>query len=183
MTIKGLTTVALLAMSIALASACAKARAQVVPDGPALAVPSAPPRVIVPPAEPAVAVVAPVETPPTGTATAPVPPTARPTPSGPAAAAAPAGTGSPASVEAARPSPLTTAEMAEERRIREILRRAARDIGRVTPSRLTAARRSQYEQSRSLAEQAEQALEDRNWVFADTLADKAATLAAELVGR
>lgn len=167
-----------LGFGILSASACTKARAQVVPDGPPLAVPSAPPRVIVPPEEPVVAVAPPVETPPPTTATTPP----RPTPP-PATTTRPVGTPPAANVEPLRPAPLTTAELAEERRIREILRRAARDIARITPTRLSAAGRAQYQQSKSLAEQAEQALEDRNWVFADTLADKAATLAAELVAR
>jgi len=64
-----------------------------------------------------------------------------------------------------------------------ILQRSRQDIGRVTYQRLSADGRAQYDQSRSLAEQAEQAIKDRNWLFAQTLADKAATLAAALVAR
>jgi hypothetical protein len=43
--------------------------------------------------------------------------------------------------------------------------------------------RAQYDQSKRFTQQAEQALKDRNFVFAATLADKAAALAVELVGR
>jgi hypothetical protein len=50
-------------------------------------------------------------------------------------------------------------------------------------SKLSTDGRSQYEQSKRFIQQAEQALKDQNFVFAQTLADKAATLAAELLGR
>jgi hypothetical protein len=41
----------------------------------------------------------------------------------------------------------------------------------------------QYNQAKSFSEQAEVALAQRNYVFAGTLADKAAKLATELLGR
>ena len=50
-------------------------------------------------------------------------------------------------------------------------------------SRLSTAGRSQYEQSERFTAQAQQALLDRNLMFAATLAEKAAALALELVGR
>jgi hypothetical protein len=49
--------------------------------------------------------------------------------------------------------------------------------------KLNADARAQYDQAKRFMEQAQQALRDRNFVFAATLADKAATLAAELVSR
>jgi hypothetical protein len=64
-----------------------------------------------------------------------------------------------------------------------VLARAARDINQVNYSRLSAEGRSQYDQSKRFSIQAEQALRERNLVFAATLADKAATLATELLGR
>ena len=64
-----------------------------------------------------------------------------------------------------------------------MLARAARDRARVNVSRLSAAGRSQYEQSERFTAQARQALRDRNLMFAETLAEKAAALALELVGR
>ena len=85
--------------------------------------------------------------------------------------------------ETPRLTPPTTADLAEEKRITAILQRASRDIARLTYARLTPDGRAQYDQSKSLSEQAEQAIKDRNWIFAATLADKAATLAAELVRR
>jgi hypothetical protein len=64
-----------------------------------------------------------------------------------------------------------------------MLARAARDRASVNVSRLSVAGRSQYEQSERFTAQAHQALRDRNLMFASTLAEKAATLALELVGR
>jgi hypothetical protein len=76
----------------------------------------------------------------------------------------------------------SAADVAAERGVRDLLGRATRDLGRVDYGRLSANGRSQYEQSKRFTEQAEQALKDRNFPFAATLADKAATLAAELLG-
>jgi len=70
-----------------------------------------------------------------------------------------------------------------ERIVREVLARAARDIVRVDYSQLSADGRAQYDQSKRFSAQAEEALKERNVIFAATLADKAATLAAELLGR
>jgi hypothetical protein len=181
------TCVLALAIGIASAAGCAKARAETVPAGPPLAVPPPPDRVIVPPEEPVLAAAPPAEAPSNVIPSVP----SRPQPTtkpGPAPSAPPATAVAPPPivppvVEPPKPAPPTAADVAAERRIREILRRATRDTGRVTYSRLSVAGRSQYDQSKSLAEQAEQAIKDRNWVFAETLADKAATLAAELVGR
>ena len=69
-----------------------------------------------------------------------------------------------------------------ERGVRELLTRATRDLNRVDYGKLSADGRTQYEQSKRFSQQAEQALRDRNFVFASTLADKAATLATELLG-
>jgi hypothetical protein len=78
-------------------------------------------------------------------------------------------------------SPATDA--AAERESRDALARAARDLGRVDYGKLNPDARAQYDQSKRFVEQAQQALKDRNFVFAATLSDKAAALAAELVGR
>ena len=175
-----------LAMTVASAAGCAKARAETVPDGPPLAVPPPPARVIVPPEEPVLAAAPPTEAPgPVAPPAKPQPPTATPASSSttPAATAAVPPPIVPPVVESPRPSPPTAADVAAERRIRDVLRRATRDTGRVTYSRLSAAARSLYDQSKSLSEQAEEAIKDRNWNFAEILADKAAVLAADLVGR
>jgi hypothetical protein len=70
---------------------------------------------------------------------------------------------------------------AAERKVRDLLTRAARDLNRVDYGKLSVDGRSQYEQSKRFSQQAEMALKDRNVVFATTLADKAATLATELL--
>jgi hypothetical protein len=59
--------------------------------------------------------------------------------------------------------------------------RAARDLSRVDYQKLSTEGRSQYDQSKRFSEQAEQALKVGNTVFAATLADKAAVVAAELL--
>jgi hypothetical protein len=48
---------------------------------------------------------------------------------------------------------------------------------------LAAGARSQYEQARAFIKQSEDALKGKNFQFARILADKAATLAAQLSGR
>jgi hypothetical protein len=150
-----------------------------------LQVPAPPARVLAPVEEPAV-VTAPVPDTPAAAVAAPTrparpaaevrpaPPAAAPPP--PAAAAPPP----PAPRDLRAPSP---ANVATERSVRDLLARATRDINQVDYSRLSAEGRTQYEQSRRFGIQAEEALRERNLIFAATLADKAATLAAELLGR
>ena len=76
----------------------------------------------------------------------------------------------------------SAADAAAERQVRDLLARASRDLGRVDYRRLSTEGKSQYEQAQRFAEQADQALKERNFVFAATLADKAATLASQLAG-
>lgn len=166
------------------ASGCAKARAASVPDGPPLQVPEPPQRVLAPVDPPVMAAPTPEsEAPAAPAAAAPRPPARtaeRPQPAPPASDPAPA----PAPAADTRQLRTTTpANAANEKSIRDLLARAARDVARVNVSRLSADGRTQYEQSKRFSVQAEQALKEKNFVFAATLADKAATLAAELVGR
>jgi hypothetical protein len=77
----------------------------------------------------------------------------------------------------------SAAAAAEERKVRDVMARAGRDLQRVDYQRLSAEGKSQYDQSKRFSEQADLAIKDRNYVYAMTLADKAATLAAELAGR
>ena len=163
--------------------ACAKAGAvALVPEGPPLQVPEPPSRIIipveelvstplVPDAEPAPVAVAP-RTPPRP-ASEP-----KPQPPPPPVVAAPP----PAPAEPRDLRPVLPANVEGERSVREMLARAARDIARVEYSRLSADGRAQYDQSKRFSAQAEQALKERNLIFAATLADKAATLAGELLG-
>ncbi|MBI2829097.1 MAG: hypothetical protein HYX77_07505 [Acidobacteria bacterium] len=166
------------------ASACAKARAETVPDGPPLQVPEPPQRVLAPVEELAVpAAASDADTPPAAAAPPRTPPRpateSRPQPATPPAASVPpAPPAGPRDLRAASPT-----NAANERTVRDTLARAARDINRVDYSRLSVQGRAQYEQSKRFSTQAEQALKERNLMFAATLADKAATLAAELVSR
>jgi len=79
------------------------------------------------------------------------------------------------------PALQTTANPSEaEQRTREALERAKRELGRIDLKRLNREAKSQYDIARRFVEQAEEALRVRNPVFAEQLADKAATLAALL---
>jgi hypothetical protein len=131
----------------------------VVPEEPAVSPPTPPARN--PPRRPA---------PPT--AAAEQPPAAQPQP-------APEAAGETRELRAASPS----ADGPTERSVRDLLARATRDLGRVSYVRLSSDGKDQYDQSKRFSEQAEEALRVRNIVFAATLADKAATLAAELLTR
>lgn len=174
------------------APACAKSRPTVVAEGPALSLPAPPPRVIVPAEEPLAAAPVPPEvpaavTPPRAAAR---PPVRRPVaansetdarPETPAAAAEVPAVAAPAESRELRAAP-AAGDASAERSVRDLLNRAARDLGRTDYRRLSAAARAQYDQSKRFSDQAEQALRERNFVFAATLADKAAVLAAALIG-
>lgn len=174
------------ALTAALAAGCAKARAQTVPDGPPLAMPQPPSRVFSPlEEEPLVSspvaeapAVLPPRVPPT------TPPARRQTPPEPEKPAAP----TPAPAPAAEvPRELRAASLPadpeSERRITELLRNAARDLKVVDYGKLTRGGKEQYDQAKGFAEEAEKALRERNFVYAQTAADKAAKLASELSGR
>ena len=174
-------------------AACAKARAASVPDGPPLQVPEPPQRVLAPVEDPLLATTPPVVEldPPVATAPPPRTPPSRPAPepkpqpSTPPVAAAPPPAAAPprAPVETRELRPASPTTATTERSVRDLLARATRDLGRVDYGRLNADGRAQYEQSKRFSTQAEEALRERNLVFAATLADKAATLAAELLQR
>jgi hypothetical protein len=187
------------ALSLGLCAAgigCAKARAEATPPGPPLSVPAPPPRVLAPVDEPLPTATVTPDTP----ATAPRAPAARPpaprrngniadaesrpepAPPTPAAAQQPPPEPAPTETRELRAAPSANTAAAE-RNVRDLLSRATRDLNRVDYGKLSADGRTQYEQSKRFSQQAEAALKDRNYVFAATLADKAATLAAELLGR
>ncbi|NOT45132.1 MAG: hypothetical protein HOP14_11075 [Acidobacteria bacterium] len=71
--------------------------------------------------------------------------------------------------------------MAAERAVRDLLTRASRDLTRVDYGRLSSDLRAQYDLSKRFVQQAEQAIRERNFLFASTLADKAASLATGLL--
>ena len=75
----------------------------------------------------------------------------------------------------------TTANVTEvERTIRARMALASRDLDRTDYRALSAERREQYDTAKRFLQQADDALKVKNLVFAEQLADKAATLAAAL---
>ena len=168
------------------AGACAKARPASVPDGPPLQVPEPPQRVLAPLEEPPAAAATPeAETPPPAAAAPrPARPASEPKPQpAPPVAAQPSPPPARGATETRELRPAAPANPATERSIRDLLARASRDLGQVNYGRLSADGRVQYEQAKRFGAQAEEALKQRNLIFASTLADKAATLASELLGR
>jgi hypothetical protein len=149
--------------------------------------PLPPPRVFAPvgPEEPIPSVPAVAETP---TAEAPSVPQRRP----PRRAAAPPETEKPEPTpQPAQPAPeqprelraaSTPADAEADKKIRALLQTASRNLGNVDYQKLSIAGREQYDNAKSFSEQAGEALGLRNYIFAETLADKAAKLATELLG-
>ena len=88
------------------------------------------------------------------------------------------------------PKPLTTlqttptgAEGEVERGIRGVLTRATNDLKRIDYRALNPEARTQYDTAKRFVNQAEDALRAKNLMFAKSLADKAAALAAQLGGK
>ncbi|HEX2240385.1 MAG TPA: hypothetical protein VHJ82_04515 [Actinomycetota bacterium] len=179
----------MLGLAVAGGVGCAKAQARTSPDGPPLDMPAPPARVLTPADEPVASAPAePVEPAPAPTTNRrptrrvnsepvqkPETPAATPEPTAPQAA--------PIENRPVEPQPTLRAPGSAEKPIRDRLTAAQANLSRVDYAKLSTDGRSQYEQSKRFIQQAEQALKDQNFVFAQTLADKAATLAAELLGR
>jgi outer membrane biosynthesis protein TonB len=167
------------ALLVLLAGCGSKARAEVIPEGPPLAVPAPPAHHIAveqvaeaPEPEPAPAQ---EPTPPAKPAVTPPPPRRAETPpSQPAAAPQPE-----TPTVRVEPAPTSTAA-ADERKVRELMGKASTDLARVDYQRLSNEGKAQYNQSKRYSEDAQEAIKNRNFVYALTLAEKAATLAAEL---
>ena len=188
---------ALLAAVLAAASSgCAKARAHATPELPPLAVPAPPARTL-PPLEggPIEAAVPAAPQPPP-----PARPAARPRSeprNGDALARADAAADAarvdvppdaprPAEEPAAAPTLrlMPGGELpASEDRVRQQIVRAQQDLNNVDYKALNADAREQYDTAKRFVAVAEQAIKDRNLIFAQTLADKAATIAAVLLRR
>jgi hypothetical protein len=176
------------------AAGCAKLHARTV--GPPLETPAPPPRatpiasqpIVAPPVgqvqAPAPAAIKPPDT------SAPAPVATRPPETtAPAPAASPAtppvATDRPAAASPERaPTLQTTANPgAAEQRTRAALANATRDLGRIDARSLSADAKVQYDIARRFVAQATDALNAKNFEFAEQLADKAATLAALLQRR
>lgn len=168
------------------ATGCAKAKAHVEPELPSLTPPPPPPRVVAV-YEPEVEATPIVEPEPAEAAEVPRPRPARPPGNRNDGVTRP----EPVRPEpAVRPNPSPPAltlkppagtEAKTEASIRGLLDRAGRDLGRVNYAALDPDGRAQYDTARRFRQQAEEALKNRNYVFAGKLADKAATMAAVLV--
>jgi outer membrane biosynthesis protein TonB len=184
--------VLVLVVAAAGSTACFRAQARTTPEMPPLEVPPPPPRIVetievddTP--EPPVEVVADPETAPaTRPRPAPVPPrTEAPRPEPPRIEGPPAEPPRPAD-EPARTTLQTTPADREgqvEASVRRLMTSATNDLNRVNYNRLNADAKGQYESAKGFLRQAEEALKGRNLVFAETVAEKAATLAAQLAGR
>lgn len=179
-------------VSLVATAGCFRAQARAVPEVvPELEVPAPPPRIVDP-------VVAQVPQPvgladePTQNTQIPRPPapgvrvdTAKPDTSKPEPVAA----DQPRPSEAPRPpqTTLQTTPVEQEadvlRKVRDLLAKATADLSRIDYNRLNADARTQYDQAKRFGSQADEAVKAKNLVFAGYLADKAATLAAQLSGR
>jgi hypothetical protein len=175
-----------LALAASLAACGAKARAAAVPDGPPLAVPLPPAHEIAveqiaeaPPQEPPPAPdpVVSIARPSTAAASTPARPESREA-QAPAVVAAPTPPAAQPEATAVRAS--TSA--ADEKRARDLLAKAAGDLNnRVDYRRLSNEGKAQYDQSKRFSEQALQAMKEKRFDYALTLAEKAADIAAQLV--
>src|SRR5690349_14065949 len=176
---------ALLIMSVS-GAACAGMHARAA--GPALETPLPPPRVI-PQAKQPIESQPIVASPPVGEVQPTKPPTINPPDSAPPVPATPlppvvtppVATERPAAPASQEPPPTlqtTTNPEAAEQRTRTSLANATRDLGRIDVGRLSADGKAQYDIARRFVAQATEALNAKNFEFAQQLADKAATLAA-----
>jgi len=174
-------------VALALAAAgCASLRARSDPAGPPLATPLPPPHTI-----PAVEIEAEPPALPAGNE-GPTPVVVHPPPrlaapkhdktSDKTEVAPPAAVPAPPQANAPLPPLQTMANVTEvERNIRMRIAQANRDLDRTDYRALSTARRTEYDTAKRFIQQAEEALKVKNLVFAEQLADKAATLAAALV--
>jgi outer membrane biosynthesis protein TonB len=178
----GCATVVALALA---ASACASAQARSEPGGPALASPVPPPHAIVPveiveepAAPPALPSPKPVIVRPSSRRSAAKPERAAEKPvEKPDPAAVPA---QPAAPPAAPPLQTTADVEGMATAIRKRMDQASADLDRTEYGALSTERRAQFDTAKRFLQQADEALKEKNLVFAEQLADKAATLAAAL---
>jgi len=175
---------------------CVRAQAKVTPDQP-LEVPAPPPREVdvadsePPPPVPLVTEPA-RNTPPRSRREPPRTEPARPDPTKPDQPLPPEAPKPPEEIKpvpAPAPPPTTlqtapaTAETEQERGIRVTMSRANADLNRIDYRALNKEARTQYDQAKRFVQQADTALREKNLMFAKSVADKAAVIAAQLAGR
>ena len=178
-----------------LASGCVRTAAKTTPDAPPLDMPAPPPREVEP-TETETPQPIPLVTEPARNALPRVRPAPRENPPRPAEPAKPV---EPPKIEPPIETPLpveeaprppstlqttpTTAEGEVERGIRASLSRANLDLNRIDYRLLNADAKTQYDTAKRFIRQADDAMRAKNLVFAKSLADKAAALAAQLGGK
>jgi outer membrane biosynthesis protein TonB len=176
-----------LCLAIGAGGACARARASVV-DVP-LETPVPPPRTVevIDPAPPAIVTLPeePVTSEPSRSRPAAPPRADRPAePPRPDPPSEPVRAADEDRSDAPTLQPAAIAQDREvERRVRVFLNQATTNLGRVDYRALDVDGRTQYDTAKRFISQAEEAVRTRNYVFASSLADKAAALAAVLAGR
>jgi hypothetical protein len=183
--------------SLAMAAAgCSRLSARSVPDPPPpLDVPAPPPRVVetadADPPNPGTLVDAPASGAPSSRRTptraeTPKPETKKPEstpPPVPVTEVPPVPPSEPAKPATTLQTTPPEKEPALEKEIRAKLERANRDLSRVDYGRLGPEARDQYDQAKSFATRTEEAIRDKNLVYARELADRAAGIAAQLAAR
>jgi len=178
-------------LSLLAVSACAHRVAKTVVELPPLDMPAAPPRVVEATEPQPPAVVSLPDEPRTNIRPRPVQPAQRPADQRPAespktdqvAAEPPHSVEEPPKTPTTLQTTPTQREGEVERRVRILIGQAMNDLNRVNYQALNVDARNQYDTAKRFATQAEDALRARNLVFANNLADKAAALAAQLLGR
>jgi hypothetical protein len=189
------TTLPIVVLLAALAAAsCSRAQARVVPDLPPLDVPSPPPRVVeVQDPEtlaPGTLVGEPARNTPRPRPPAPAKPdpartdTAKPEPP-PSTEPAPVAADEPTRAPGAPTLQTTPPGNAQdvERTVKTLIEQAKSTLSRVDFNRLNPGARTQYNDALRMINTAEEALRERNLLFAHFNADKAATIAGQLSGR
>jgi hypothetical protein len=171
------------ALLASLSGCSSRAKAAVVADGPPLAVPLPPAHEI---AIEQVAEAPPQDPPPVPEPVAPIAKPAavagKPAPPRETPAAAVVQTPAPAPPAEPAAAVRATTSAADERKVRLLLANAANDLNnRVDYKRLSKEGQSQYDQSKRFSNEALQAMKEKRFDYALTLAEKAANIAAELV--
>ena len=176
--------VALVALA---AYGCARPKAQTVPEAPPLSVPAPPPRVIpAPPPDPPEESAPPTEETTSKPANRPrsYRPRAEASKPDPKKVEPPPVVEAPPATQPATLQPGPAATQTElERRARDQMARASDDLSKVRPNMLDPDAREQYLTAERFRNRAGEALAERNFIYAVTLAEKAATIAADLAKR
>jgi len=175
-------------------AACTKVKAKATPELPPLEMPAPPPRDVdttePEPMQPIPLIAEPAHNAPARPRPAPArePRAEAPKAETPKTEPAPTEAAPPPSEEPHPPAPtLQTTPAAEERDLERVVRstmsKANADLSRVDYRTLNSDARTQYDYAKRFIRQAEDAVRAKNLVYAKTVADKAAAIAAQLTAR